>query len=89
MVIINFFSRIPYPSPSRILQHVVNTSYNPSSVAVDSPNDHVYWVFHSGNILSRCTLDGTNVVVFTSPHSNNIFTIRLDLKNRYDIITHH
>lgn len=66
----------------------MNSSSNPSGVAVDSFNDHVYWVDDdSSNKVSRCNLDGTNVVVFASLASH-IFTIRLDLKNRYDIITH-
>ncbi|XP_052065895.1 low-density lipoprotein receptor-related protein 1B-like [Mytilus californianus] len=78
--------RFPYPSPSRTLEHVVNTSANPVGVAVDSSNDHVYWVtpyyYSDSNKVSRCKSDGTNVVVFTSLNQYT-FMIRLDLTNSW------
>ncbi|CAC5383058.1 unnamed protein product [Mytilus coruscus] len=73
--------RFPYPSQNIQLQHVVNTSSFPAGVAVDSANDHVYWVVSDGNTLSRCKSDGTNVVVFTS--FSDTFMIRLDFTNRW------
>ncbi|VDI71390.1 Hypothetical predicted protein [Mytilus galloprovincialis] len=83
----DFFSRFLYPSHSRILEHVVNTSANPIGVAVDPPNDHVFWVPYynngdHGNKVFRCNSDGTNVVVFTSLNDDT-FMIRLDLINRW------
>ncbi|CAG2196150.1 LRP5_6 [Mytilus edulis] len=74
--------RFPYPSQNITLQHVVNTSSYPSGVAVDSANDHVYWVNNGGYILSRCKLDGTNVVVVSNSLSRT-FMIRLDVMNRW------
>ncbi|XP_076115992.1 uncharacterized protein LOC143083608 isoform X2 [Mytilus galloprovincialis] len=74
--------RFRYPSQNITLQHVVNTTAKPAGIAVDSANDHVYWVNHKSNTLSRCTLDGTNVfVVFTS--FSNTFMIQLDVINRW------
>ncbi|CAC5383055.1 LRP5_6 [Mytilus coruscus] len=74
--------RFKYPSQSITLQHVVNTSNIPVGVAVDSANDHVYWVSNGLTILSRCNLDGTNVVVvFTGSSSTHM--VRLDLTNRW------
>ncbi|XP_071121805.1 pro-epidermal growth factor-like [Mytilus edulis] len=80
---LNEIMRFPYPSQNIILQHVVSTSSNPSDVAVDSANDHVYWVNHYGNTVSRCKLDGTNVVVVSNSLSSSTFMIRLDVINRW------
>ncbi|XP_052066526.1 low-density lipoprotein receptor-related protein 8-like [Mytilus californianus] len=74
--------RFPYPSQNITLQHVVTTSPKPTGIAVDSANDHVYWVYHYSNTLSRCKSDGTNVVVVSTSLSNT-FMIRLDVTNRW------
>ncbi|XP_071121806.1 low-density lipoprotein receptor-related protein 4-like [Mytilus edulis] len=79
---LNYIMRFPYPSQNITLQHVVSTSLSPSGVAVDSANDHVYWVNNYGNTVSRCKLDGTNVVVVSNSLSNT-FMIRLDVINRW------
>lgn len=57
------------------------TSRSPAGVAVDSFNDHVYWVSNYDNKLYRCKLDGTNVVVFNT--LSYTFMIQLDVTNRY------
>ncbi|CAC5383059.1 LRP4 [Mytilus coruscus] len=74
--------RFSYPSQNITLQHVVNTSSFPSGVAVDSANDHVYWVNDNRGTLSRCKSDGTNIVVLLTSLSDT-FMIRLDLTNRW------
>ncbi|XP_076116002.1 uncharacterized protein LOC143083611 [Mytilus galloprovincialis] len=79
---LNYIMRFPYPSQNITLQHVVNTSSYPSGVAVDSANDHVYWVNDNGNTVSRCKLDGTNVVVVSKNLSSTLM-IRLDVINRW------
>lgn len=84
-IIFYFYSRFQYPSQSIVLQHVVHTGNGPSGVAVDSTNDHVYWVYDGGNTLSRCKSDGTNVVVVSNSLSST-FMISLDITNRYDIL---
>lgn len=79
----DFFSRFPYPSENIALQYVVSTTSGPVGVAVDSANDHVYWVEDGGNTLSRCKSDGTNVtVVVVSNSLSRTFMIRLDVTNR-------
>lgn len=78
-----FFSRFTYPSQNISLQTFVNSSSFPGGVAVDSANYHVYWVHDNGDTLSRCNLDGTNVVVLNS--SSHTFSIRLDVQNRYQL----
>lgn len=84
---LRFFSRFHYPSQNITLQHVVNTSFAlVVGIAVDSANDHVYWVTDVGNTLSRCKSDGSNLVVFNC--FSGTVTIRLDVKNRYNILTY-
>ncbi|CAG2255322.1 APOER2 [Mytilus edulis] len=77
----NDIVRFRYPSLNITLQNVVNTSYSPEGVAVDSANDHVYWVDDS-NRLSRCNSDGKNIVVLVTSFSP-AFMIRLDVTNRW------
>ncbi|VDI77498.1 Hypothetical predicted protein, partial [Mytilus galloprovincialis] len=72
----------PYPSQNITLQHVVNTSSSPTGVAVDSANDHIYWVKSLGDTLLRCKLDGTNVTVVCKSLSNT-YMIQLDVTNRW------
>ncbi|XP_076116825.1 low-density lipoprotein receptor-related protein 6-like [Mytilus galloprovincialis] len=73
--------RFTYPSKNRTLQTVIQSLSYPLGIAVDSTNDHIYWVSQGSNRLARCNLDGSNVTVFSS--LSNPFVIRLDLKNRY------
>lgn len=83
-VSVYFFARFSYLSQNTTLQHVVTTLSGPSGIAVDSVNDHVYWVYHGSNTLSRCKSDGTNVVtVVLSTGFSDTFMIRLDITNRY------
>ncbi|CAC5383057.1 LRP4 [Mytilus coruscus] len=80
--------RFHYPSQNITLQHVVNTSFAVVvGIAVDSANDHVYWVTDSGNTLSRCKSDGTNLVVFNC--FSGTVKIRLDVKNRWMYIVYY
>ncbi|VDI60052.1 Hypothetical predicted protein, partial [Mytilus galloprovincialis] len=79
---LNDIMRFPYPSQNITLQHVVNTSSSPTGVAVDSANDHIYWVKSLGDTLLRCKLDGTNVTVVCKSLSNT-YMIQLDVTNRW------
>lgn len=83
---LHFFSRFRYPSQKITLHHTVNTSYAPVGIAVDSANDHIYWVNDAGDTISRCNLDGTNVILFYCVKGT--VEIQLDLKNRYIILTY-
>ncbi|CAC5385334.1 unnamed protein product [Mytilus coruscus] len=73
--------RFSYPSKNRTLQIVVQTENLPVGIAVDSANDHIYWVIQFGNKLSRCYLDGTNVTVL--PTLSEPWVIRLDASKRW------
>ncbi|CAG2227843.1 unnamed protein product [Mytilus edulis] len=71
--------RFAYPSNNTTLQTVVQSLSYPTGIAVDSANDHIYWI--DSNRLSRCNLDGRNVTVlstFIYP-----WVIRLDVTNRW------
>ncbi|CAG2251781.1 LRP1B [Mytilus edulis] len=71
--------RFAYPSNNTTLQTVVQSPSTPTGIAVDSANDHIYWI--DSNRLSRCNLDGRNVTVlstFIYP-----WVIRLDVTNRW------
>lgn len=63
------------------IQTVVHTGPYPVGVAVDSANDHLYWIDHIINTLSRCNLDGTNITVL--PTLIKPWVIRLDVLKRY------
>ncbi|XP_071122406.1 very low-density lipoprotein receptor-like [Mytilus edulis] len=74
--------RFAYPSKNRTLQTVIKSSpYYPTGIAVDPTNGHIYWTDNSGQRLSRCYLDGSNVTVLSS--LSLPFVIRLDLTNRW------
>ncbi|VDI82719.1 Hypothetical predicted protein, partial [Mytilus galloprovincialis] len=73
--------RFAYPSNNTTLQTVVQSLSYPTGIAVDSANDHLYWIDSNKGQLSRCNLDGSNVTVlstFISP-----LVIRLDVINRW------
>ncbi|CAG2252071.1 unnamed protein product [Mytilus edulis] len=73
--------RFAYPSNNTTLQTVVQSLSYPTGIAVDSANDHLYWIDYNINKLSRCNLDGSNVTVlstFIDP-----WVIRLDVTNRW------
>ncbi|CAC5424407.1 unnamed protein product [Mytilus coruscus] len=72
--------RFAYPSNNRTLQTVVQLLSSPSGIAVDSINDHLYWVDPGQNKLSRCNLDGSNVTVLLT--LSNPWVIRLDITYR-------
>lgn len=73
--------RFPYPSDNTTLQTIVHSVSYPSGIAVDSINDHLYWVDYNYNKLSRCTLDGRNVTVLST--LSNPWVIRLDVTDRW------
>ncbi|XP_063400360.1 very low-density lipoprotein receptor-like [Mytilus trossulus] len=73
--------RFAYPSKNRTLQRVIQSLSYPSGIAVDSTNDHIYWTADFAHILSRCNMDGSNVIVLST--LSYPFVIRLDLTNRY------
>ncbi|CAG2251779.1 unnamed protein product [Mytilus edulis] len=50
--------RFPYPSTNIKLQIIIATDPHPTGIAVDSVNEHIYWVTYGA--LSRSNLDGTN-----------------------------
>lgn len=79
----NVSFRFRYPSQNRSLERVIPTAGSPVSLALDYLKDHVYWIQYSlDNTLSRCNLDGTNVVVVSTPLQDT-FVIRLDVTSRY------
>ncbi|CAC5377278.1 unnamed protein product [Mytilus coruscus] len=73
--------RFPYPSKNRTLQTVAQTDLYPVGIAVDSANDHIYWVDIYMYKLSRCNLDGTNMTVLSN--LSYPWVIRLDVTNRW------
>ncbi|CAC5413281.1 LRP1 [Mytilus coruscus] len=73
--------RFPYTSTNRTLQTVVKTGLLPVGLAVDSVNEHVYWIEYYGFELYRCNMDGTNITVLST--LRNPFVIRLDVTNRW------
>ncbi|CAC5404610.1 LRP5_6 [Mytilus coruscus] len=73
--------RFAYPSKTITLHTVVQTDSQPTGIAVDSTNDHIYWIDHGTDKLSRCNLDGSNVTVLST--LSNPFTIRLNVTNRW------
>ncbi|XP_063398896.1 low-density lipoprotein receptor-related protein 4-like [Mytilus trossulus] len=58
--------RFAYPSSNTTLQTVVQSTSYPSGIAVDSTNDHLYWVDDYRGQLSRCNIDGSNVTVLST-----------------------
>ncbi|XP_063417214.1 low-density lipoprotein receptor-related protein 5-like [Mytilus trossulus] len=58
--------RFAYPSNTTTLQTVVQSLSYPTGIAVDSANDHLYWIDSFINHLSRCNLDGSNVTVLST-----------------------
>ncbi|CAC5377273.1 LRP1 [Mytilus coruscus] len=76
---------ISLSSHNRILQTVVQTATFPKGIAVDSANDHIYWVDDFRYKLSRCNLDGPNMTVI----STLIYpwVIRLDVTSRWMYIS--
>ncbi|CAC5377277.1 LRP2 [Mytilus coruscus] len=75
--------RFPYPSNNTTLQTVVQSLSNPTGLAVDSANDHIYWTDDGTYRLSRCNLDGSNATMlstFIDP-----WVIRLDVTNRHEL----
>ncbi|CAC5377272.1 unnamed protein product [Mytilus coruscus] len=78
----NDIVRFAYPSSNRTLQTVVQTDPFPSGIAVDSTNEHIYWVVPAGtNTLSRCNLDGSNLTLLTT--LSVPYVVRLDVTNRW------
>ncbi|XP_063399564.1 low-density lipoprotein receptor-related protein 4-like isoform X2 [Mytilus trossulus] len=73
--------RFAYPSKNRTLQRVIQSLPYPSGIAVDSTNDHIYWVAEYAESLLRCNMDGSNEIVLSTP--SYPFVIRLDLTNRW------
>ncbi|XP_076116435.1 vitellogenin receptor-like isoform X1 [Mytilus galloprovincialis] len=73
--------RFAYPSNNTTLQTVLQSLSGPTGIAVDSGNNHIYWIDFKGDQLSRCNLDGSNVTVL----STFIYpvVIRLDFTNRW------
>ncbi|CAC5377393.1 unnamed protein product [Mytilus coruscus] len=72
--------RFPYPSTNRKLQVIVETDPHPTGIAVDSVNEHIYWITYGE--LSRSNLDGTNVkTVSTSLRVPRV--IQLDVTNSW------
>ncbi|XP_052065784.1 uncharacterized protein LOC127705498 [Mytilus californianus] len=74
--------RFAYPSKNRTLQTVVQTDPYPLGIAVDSTNEHIYWVAPAyTNALSRCNLDGSNLTLLTT--LSVPYVVRLDVINRW------
>ncbi|VDI41905.1 Hypothetical predicted protein, partial [Mytilus galloprovincialis] len=78
----NDIVRFPYPSNNTALQTVVQSLSNPTGIAVDSANDHLYWIV-SGGQLSRCNLDGRNATVLSTlsildTEENRLYWINTD-----------
>ncbi|XP_063417215.1 low-density lipoprotein receptor-related protein 4-like [Mytilus trossulus] len=73
--------KFEYPSKNVTIQKVVRSFGSPSGLAVDSTNEHLYWVDDDGHRLVRSNLDGSNVTVLSK--LSNPFVIRLDLTNRW------
>ncbi|CAG2242148.1 LRP1B [Mytilus edulis] len=73
--------RFPYPSNNTTLQTVVQSLSYPTGIAVDSANDHIYWIDYYGSQLSRCNIDGSNVTVLST--FIHPWVIRLDVTNRW------
>ncbi|CAG2237271.1 unnamed protein product [Mytilus edulis] len=77
----NDIVRFAYPSNNTTLQTVVQSLSYPTGIAVDSANDHLYWVDSNVGKLSRCNLDGSNVTVLST--FIHPWVIRLDVTNRW------
>ncbi|CAG2190430.1 LRP1B [Mytilus edulis] len=77
----NDIVRFAYPSNNTTLQTVVQSLSYPTGIAVDSANDHLYWIDYIRDKLSRCNLDGSNVTVLST--FINPWVIRLDVTNRW------
>ena len=57
----NLHCRVRYPSEEKSAPEVIAKTVTPSSIAVDTVDNHVYWVQYglNGNII-RCNLNGSN-----------------------------
>ncbi|XP_052067597.1 low-density lipoprotein receptor-related protein 5-like isoform X2 [Mytilus californianus] len=72
--------RFPYSSKNITLQTVIQSLSYPIGIAVDSTNDHLYWVDYNTHRLSRCSLNGSNRTVLSTLY--HPIVIRVDVKNR-------
>ncbi|XP_071181607.1 very low-density lipoprotein receptor-like [Mytilus edulis] len=75
--------RFPYPSTNIKLKIIIATDPHPTGIAVDSVNEHIYWVTYGA--LSRSNLDGTNEKTVSTSLSVP-WVIRLDFTNRWSYI---
>lgn len=73
--------RFAYPSKNLTLQTVIQSLSYPTGIAVDSANDHLYWVEYVPGRLSRCNLNGSNMTVLSTV--SYPWGIRLDVINRW------
>ncbi|XP_063399566.1 low-density lipoprotein receptor-related protein 8-like [Mytilus trossulus] len=73
--------RFAYPSKNTTLQTVVQSLSYPSGIAIDSANDHLYWIDYLGGQLSRCNIDGSNVTLLSTVVYPRV--IRLEFTNRW------
>lgn len=79
----NLHCRVRYPSEEKSAPEVIAKTVTPSSIAVDTVDNHVYWVQYglNGNII-RCNLNGSNeTVILKNLHDTGGIT--LDSKRRY------
>ncbi|CAC5416402.1 unnamed protein product [Mytilus coruscus] len=64
------------------LEIIVSSVDKPASVAIDAPNEHLYWTEHRflGGI-GRCNFDGSNIKVILKEH--DVWPVTLDLENKW------
>lgn len=75
-----FFHRFPYPTDDRPTPEVIINVNNPTGVAIDPIDDHLYWAVKSNKIY-RSNLDGTDSTIIV----NDVYfplDIDLDISNR-------
>jgi hypothetical protein len=80
----NLHCRVRYPSEEKSAPEVIAKTVSPTSIAVDTVDNHVYWVQYgrlNGNII-RCNLNGSNETVILK-NLHETFAITLDSKRRY------
>ncbi|VDI79964.1 Hypothetical predicted protein [Mytilus galloprovincialis] len=60
---VHFFCRIRYPSNESNLVETVVRSANPTGIALDQIENHLYWTESLPSNIFRCNLDGSEVTV--------------------------